>query len=200
MALAAPLMETQGILDGNGTLFVVFRDEDAFLKMIVSSPSNLDTIKELMNGLYGIEVSVRTELQADFNRLGISVPEQTAAPTTPQPIREAAPPRMEHAPETREADIPPPSEADAPLAEFASLEGLVPPEEAPPWEGTQPWEGTRSWEDTPPWEVSQPWEGSQPIGKSHPARAAAAQEAQLTPEEKIAKLKQQFPDIIEENE
>ena len=194
MALAAPLMETQGILDGNGTLFVVFRDEDAFLKMIVSSPSNLDTIKELMNGLYGIEVSVRTELQADFNRLGISVPEQTAAPAAPQPIREAAPPRMEHAPETREADIPPPSEADAPFTEFAPLEGLVPPDEGPPWEGTQPWE------DTPPWEVSQPWEGSQPIGKSNLARAAAAQEAQLTPEEKIAKLKQQFPDIIEENE
>lgn len=206
MALAAPLMETQGILDGKGTLFVVFRDEDAFLKMIVSSPSNLETIKELMKELFGCEVSVRTELQADFNRLGISAPEQPAAPAASEPARETETPRINKTPEMKELDIPLPTEADAPPTEFASLEGLIPPEEAPPWEGSQPWEGNLPWEDSQSWESNLPWEGNQPRGdnqprgKSNPPRAAAAGMAPVTPEEKIARLKQQFPEIIEENE
>ncbi len=74
------LSESKGYLDDKGTLYVVFKDEDAFLKMVVSTPQNMETLTKLVEEKLGVHVAPRTELFSDFAALEIPMPQMSHSP------------------------------------------------------------------------------------------------------------------------
>jgi len=65
------LSESKGFLGQNGVLYVVFKDEDAFLKTVVSTPANRSTLTDLAKEKLGLAVEVQTELASSFAKLSV---------------------------------------------------------------------------------------------------------------------------------
>ena len=65
------LSESKGFLGKNGVLYVVFKDEDAFLKTVVSTPSNRSALTALVQEKLGLSVQVQTELASSFAKLSV---------------------------------------------------------------------------------------------------------------------------------
>lgn len=114
------LSESKGYLTTDHTLYIVFRDEDSFLKMVVSTPQNVETLTKLMQDKLGVSVSVRTELFSDFSQLEIAAeqinaaPQAVSEPKVREPFEEtlSVPPREEYGEE------PPSDPAPIPIEEI----------------------------------------------------------------------------------